>query len=76
MRVGLEPASVTPSKTKHLRKSTKATGAESGSVVARKGAKQDSNTTPSEWLDTCPVALTDAQRARVMEIIEGDRAGQ
>ena len=28
------------------------------------------------WLDACPVALTDARRARVMEIIAGEGAGR
>ena len=28
------------------------------------------------WLDACPVGLTDAQRARVMEVIAGEGAGQ
>ena len=28
------------------------------------------------WLDACPMVLTDAQRARVMEIIAGEGDGQ
>ena len=73
---GLEPPSVTSRETKHLRNRTQATGAGSGSVGARSGAKRDSNTTLGEWLDWCPMSLSDAQRTQVLAIItdtEGDQ---
>lgn len=42
------------------------------SVLAPSLALLLQNATPSEWLDGCPADLTDAQRARVMAIVEAE----
>ena len=73
---GPHRTSVSTRETKHLRIHTEATGAESGSVGARSGAKQDSNTTLGEWLDWCPMSLSDDQRTKVMAIITDAEASK
>jgi len=69
---GLEPPTVSAGEAKYLQNRADSGGAESGAVGARKGAKQDSNTALAEWLDGCPIRLSDDQQARVTEIIEGE----